>query len=470
MRETAGRLVASAGAATISQVWRIGVTFATHMILRRLIPPEEMGVWVWAEPVFLILAQVRDLGVPAHIVRDPERPWGNFLGLQAAWGGLFALAVLAAAPLLALAYADHDAEAVSILRVLCLFLFVQGLGSVPLTFFEAELEVVKTIPAEIVRNLTFVVLSLTLASLGHGVWSIVIAHVTAGVVYAIVLWWKAWPRMRLDWIPHKTFPLLLTSYPLAVMSLLEQVVLRLDAFVLGLRFRAEVVGTAGLAIFVVLFFSRHLADPIGRALYPALVRYRAEPRRAFEAYRVATLFLLSFAVPTAFFLCANAVFASRLLGGEKWVGAADYLRVLSLVPLARPWSMFGLEFLLTQHRDRLLIFATLTNLVSLGGLGLWLTRGELGAVGMAVASYFAVGSQILAWGIYRVNRSGFRGLVVDILGLYAAGAALFVPILLLTEPDTWLRLGCSCLAGLLVLGYAWHRFGASFGRFLRGEP
>lgn len=270
---------------------------------------------------------------------------------------------------------------------MCLFLFVHGLGLVPLTFFEAELEVGRTIPAEIVRNLVFAVLSLTLAFHGHGVWSVVIAHIAGATIYAAMLWWAAWPRLSLERVPGgTTLPLVWASLPLAAMAILEQLVLKLDAFVLGWRFPKEVVGTAGLAIFAVLFFSRQLADPVGRALYPALVRYSSDPPKAFEAFRIATLFLLSFGVPTAFFLCVNATFVSRFLGGEKWVGAAGYLAVFSLVPLVRPWQMFGIEFLLTQHRERLLVISTALNLFALGGLGLYLTTTELGAIGMAVAS------------------------------------------------------------------------------------
>ena len=131
-------LVRSAGAATLSALWRLAITFGTYVVLRRLIPPADMGVWNWAEPLFLLLGQIRDLGVPGHVVRQRERDYGGYLRLQLFWGGALAVALFAAAPVLALLFEDRDASTVSILRLLCVFLFVQGLGSVPLTFFEAE--------------------------------------------------------------------------------------------------------------------------------------------------------------------------------------------------------------------------------------------------------------------------------------------------------------------------------------------
>lgn len=474
LEETARDLLSSAGAASVSQVWRVGVTLATHIALRRMIPPEELGPWYWLEPLFLLLSLTRDLGVPAHLVRDRDRPYGDFLRLQVQWGLPFAGLVFLAAPFLAQLYHDPDAPMTALIRALCVFLAVQGIAAIPLIYFEAELLVVKTIPAELARNTVFAVAALVLAWRGHGVWSAVIAHIVGGVVFAALLWWKAWPDYRRGALSLRPGVaslrrLVAIGLPLMFMSVLEQAVLKLDAFVLALSFPSAVVGTAGLAVFAVFFFSRLLADSIGRALYPAFVRYADDPPRVFEAYQNATLLLASLSTPTCFFLFVNAEPVTYLLGGSEWIGAADYLRVLSLVPLVRPLSMFGLEFLLTRHMDRLLIVYTAMNFVSLGGLGLYLTSTSLGAEGMAVAGYFPLGLVALAWGVHRVSPDGLRRLTFQLGGLYLVSAACFLPIDFLVESPWW-RGGLSCLSGLVVLGYARYRFGAAMMRFLRGEP
>ncbi|RMH23064.1 MAG: hypothetical protein D6696_01680 [Acidobacteria bacterium] len=471
MTTTAHLMVRSAGAATVSQLWRLAVTFLTHLLLRRLITPEEMGIWAWAEPLFLILAQVRDVGLPGHVVRARTRPYGNFLRVELLWGGFLAAAVFVAAPHLRLFYAGAGDDFVPILRTLCLFFFIQGLGAVPLTFLEAELRVDRAVPAELARNAVFAILSLGLAASGFGVWSVIAGHLAGATLYAAMLWRAAWPELRrhLTRMRGATAGLLRLSWPLALLSLLELAVLKLDTFVLGPYFRAEIVGFVGLATYAVFFFPRLLADPVGRALYPALVRYRDDPPRAFEAFRIATLLLLAFAAPTACFLFVNAEWAVRFLGGERWLGAAAYLRVLSLVPLIRPLSMFGFELLLTRHRDRLLLLYTTTNLVALSGLGLFLIRTDLRELGMAVAGYFPLGLLFLAWGIYRLDPVAFRRLARDVVELYAVAALLFGPIAAFTARAGYPRLLLSCLAGALVLAWAWRRWGASYARFMRAE-
>ena len=475
----AARLVHSASAATVSALWRLAVTFGTYVLLRRLIPPADMGVWNWAEPLFLLIAQVRDLGVPGHVVRQRERDYAGYLRLQLVWGGALAILVFAAAPVLALLFEDRDASTVPILRTLCLFLFVQGLGSVPLTFFEAEQRIARTIPAELARNAAFAALSLLLAWRGFGVWSIVVAYTLSGALYSAVLWWWAMRRGagegedgRLRLVraagSDSLASLVAASWPLMLMSLLENAVLNLDPLLLGLIDEAA-VAYAALTLWSLFFFSRLIADQVGRALYPALVVAHARPRQSFELYRIATLFLVTFVVPTSFFFFFNARAAALVLGGPEWVPAGTYLTVAAFVPFVRPLTMFGREYLLVEHRDRLVNIYSFLNLLSLGGIGWALVHTELGPLGMAVAGYFPLGVLPLAWGLHRIDPAACRRLLLQILGLYSLGAVLFLPVALLPPAWTWTRVAVSVALSVLylALGLAWHR--PAYLKFWRGE-
>ncbi len=458
------RLLSSAGAATASQLWRISVTLATHMVLRRLILPDEMGVWNWAEPVFILLAQVRDLGLPGHLVRLQHKTYGAFLRLELLWGLVFCIGLALLAPLLALGFEGHDATTPNILRALCLFLFVQGLGAVPLTFFEVELKITRTIPAELTRNLCFAVLSIALALSGWGIWSIIVAHVTAAALYSVMLWWSAWGEIPLEY-EGRVQALVTAALPLALMSVLELAVLYLDPLILGSVLPPAAVAKAALAISALFLVSRLIADAVGRAVYPALVSLRdsspanTSGNAAFDLYRTATLFLATLVVPSCFVFHLNAELVALVLGGNEWLGAADYLRVAAFVPLVRPLTMFGRELLLSAHRDRLLLLYTLFNLVSLGGLGLALVATELGAIGMAVAGYFPLGTAFLAWGLAQLGGPTFRKLVLQLLTLYAVGGLVFAGVFV-TDPEALAqRLILSAVAAVVFLALAlwWRR-------------
>jgi O-antigen/teichoic acid export membrane protein len=469
MQNVARQFLSSASAATVSQLWRIGVTFLTHVALRYLIPPEQLGLWNWVDPLFFTLAQLRDLGVNGQVVRDKRRPFGNFLQLELLWGGIFTALVFFGAPFLSRLYEDHSVPVEAVIRTMCIFLFVHGLGMVPTIFFEVELKVLRTVKAEILRNTVFAVVSLSLAFNGYGVWSAIVGHVVASSLYTLLIWIEAWREITLHRIPE-TWKLVKSSLPLMAMSMLEQTVLRIDYFILALHFPTAVVAFAGLAWQAVFFFSRMLADSVGRSLYPALVRYGDEPRRAFDAYRVATVFMMSLSVPLAFFLFGNAELVVQILGGKGWEGAAVYLRWLALVPLARPFTMFAIELLLTLHLDRWLLASTLVNLISVGGLGLFLTQTSLGPRGMALAGFFPLGMLVFLWAIRKAAGPILGKLFRQLAELELVGLLLFLPLYFLAPGDRiYLRFALFCAAGLVYLGYAWWRNAAMFRRFIGGE-
>jgi O-antigen/teichoic acid export membrane protein len=460
------RLMQSAGAATFSQVARMVVTFGVHMALRRYISPGEMGVWTWAEPLFVLLSQVRDLGIPAHVARQPRRQWGNYLRILLAWGGCLTLLLALAAPGLALGFAGRDPDTVPILRMLCLFLFVQGLGNLPLVYLDVEQQTLRTIPAELARNLCFAILSLLMAWRGYGVWSLVIAHVVAATLYTAMLWGSCRGEIPLRFERGASWPLVVVSLPLMVLSLLELAVLNLDPLILGLRLPAETVGTAGLALVAVFLVSRQIADASGRVLYPALFRFRLVPADAFDLYTVATVFLTTIVASCAFVFFFNARLISLVLGGERWLAAAAYLQVAAFVPFVRPLTMFGRELLLIYHRDRLLIAYTLVNLLALGGLGLWLTSTRLGALGMAVAGYFPLGQLLLAYGLHVVDPARFWKLLRTLAVVYLIALVCFLPIFLVPADANILRLALSTLAAALSFGLASWRYRHLYVGFL----
>lgn len=475
-KPTSLRVLQSASAATLSQVWRLALTFTTMWLIRRMMGPEELAVWQWVEPLFVLLSITRDLGVNGHLVRLEQRRYGNFMVIVVVWGGLFASATALAAPWLAQLFESHDQQTVEIIRVMALFLWIQGLGLVPMTFFEAEHLITRAIPAELARNAVFAVLAVYWVWSGQGVWGVVYAHLIGSVIFTLILWLSArrrgragnGMRMPVD-IRLREIPALIRgSLPLAALSLLEQAVLNLDILLLGLVLREREVGEAGLAIYALFFFSRLIADAAGRAVYPAIVAYRDEPAKAFGLYRTATLFLVCCFVPMAFFLHHNAELVALFLGGTEWTGAATYITVAAFVPLVRPLTMFGREYLLAAHRDGLLLAYTLTNLVSLGGLGYCLVKfTDLQELGMAIAGYFPLGTLFLAWGLWQLAPQPFVQLIREMLLLYGIGLMCFIPLWFLPLTSQLAIAAASCVAGAVFGALAYRQHGRDLWLFVR---
>jgi PST family polysaccharide transporter len=469
--DTPGGLLRSSGAATLAQFVRVAAILLTHLALRRLIPPSDWGLRDWAESLFLLLATVRDLGLPSHVVRLRPIPLGNLLRVQLGWGGVLGLAILAGAPVLATTFSTPRPDVALVLQVMVLYLLLEGLASVPLTHFEAGLRIGRSVVPELARTLTYCSGALVLAFTGWGVWSFVLAMVGSQAIYAGLLWWRARPTMVLHFEPAGTRTMLAASIPLGSIWLLAFAVTYADALILGSRFPDAVVGGYMFAYVWAFFASRVLQQPIGRALYPALVQFGDRPGQQFLAYRLATKVLLAIEVPAALFLFLNADLVVRILGGERYAGQAGLLRLLAFAPLVDPLGRFGGELLVSCHRDRDRIVSLVLHLAALVAGGLFLAH-LYGPVGMAWANFLPLGAPVLLWSMARIDRAGLGRLVFDLVEVYCAPLPLFALAWWAAGDHLWLRFGLSAAAGLASLAWFWWRFGGRFLEFFgrRGGP
>ncbi len=214
------------------------------------------------------------------------------------------------------------------------------------------------------------------------------------------------------------------------------------------------------------FASRVLQQPIGRALYPALVQFGDRPEQQFLAYRLATKMLLAIEVPAALFLFLNADLAVQLLGGERYAGQAGLLRLLAFAPLVDPLGRFGGELLVALHRDRERIVSLVLHLAALVGGGLWLSH-RYGPVGMAWSNFLPLGAPVLLLSLARLARAGLSALVVDLAGVVCVPMPLFALAWWVAGDHLWLRFGLSAVAGIASLIWFWWRFGSRFQAFFR---
>jgi PST family polysaccharide transporter len=466
-QDTRSRFLHSSGAAIFSQLWRVLVTFGTMLVLKRLIPAADWGLWNWALPLFMILGAVRDLGLVYHVVRVKPRPYGNLLALELVWGGLMVGLTFFGAPLLARAYSEAHPDILMVLRALTLFLLFEGLSTVPRVYFEGELKIGRAVAPEIVRNLFMALASVGLAVWGFDVWALVIGNVGAAVLYAAMLWWRAWGEIPLLWQRGETLALVRQSLPLASIWFLTILVRHVDPLILGWRFKGAVVGNYVFAYENAFRASEIVVPALTRALYPALVAFREAASKLFDAYTLATVFMQAIEVPVAYFLFLNAELTLQILGGGQWVEAPTYLRILCFAPLVDPFSRLGGEVLKTEHMDRIWIVCTVATLVTFVVGGIFLTS-LLGPVGMAWINLLPLGAILMAMALHRVAPDAFRALTRKLLYVYLVPVPFFVAAWLLAGGGLKTRFGLSLVAVAVSLALLWRRFGGGFITFFRG--
>lgn len=467
MRSTESRFLRSTVAAYGSQLARVIIRIAGDLLLARLILPTRYGLFDLAFGIVLIAGIFRDLGLPYQLVRDERKPYGTVFLWTTGAGLALTVGLALGAPL----FAGLDPGLPEVLRIYSLFVLLDGLAVVPKVFFERELEVGRLVVPEVLRGLTMAAVSITLAILHFGVWSLVAGQLVGAALFAALLWVRARGRMPLDFQPRLIPDLVRRSTTLFFIALMALPVPYVSRFVIGGVFP----GTSGTFLLAQYgkarewgFRLQELIQPaVARVLYPALVAYRGERDRFFGAYRIGTLSILALETLAAYFLFFNAeVVLLQILIGPRWAPAVPILKILCFVPLTDPFSRLGGEVLKTEGEDRAWLVAVVLNFASLVGFGIVLTR-MLGAQGMAWASYLLLGNWVLAWRVWRICGAEFWKLARDLLFVYLLPLPLFLGVAWLFPAEPWPRLGASVVAGALAAGVYFWRFRGPFRAFFR---
>lgn len=467
---TALRFLRSAIASGVSQGWRVLVTLGSTIVVRRYVSPADYGLFDWALVVFMVLGAVRDLGLAHHVLRAESRPFGNLLVVELVWGSCLVVATLLGAPWIAEHYPNSHPEMTGVLRALSIFLLFEGLSLVPRYYFDGELKVSRAVVPEVVRNLAIAVISVAMAMTGFGVWAMVTAHVTGSVLYAVLMWWRAWGQIPLAYQRGQTLALVWQSSPLALIWFLLILTQYIDPLVLGFRFGFEDIGFYTFAYqWATLLSIQILLPTVARAVFPTLLVVVDDTRELFRVYSIGTRFMVALEVPAALFLFLNADLVVQIVGGDQWVDAPTYLRILCFAPLVDPFTRLGGEVLKARHWDMAWILASLGTVLGYGIGGFWAT-GVYGPIGMAWVNLLPLGVGVMIWALHRIHPAGFAQLVRDLVWIYLVPLPGFALVAWLAADAPVLRFVLSIAAAVLGVGLVAWRFGGEMVAFFRARP
>ncbi|MEM7480275.1 MAG: oligosaccharide flippase family protein [Acidobacteriota bacterium] len=455
---TEKRFLSSALSAYGSQFGRVLIRTAAELALARLIVPEGWGVFSLARAVTIVAALLRDSGTTYHLVRDRREPWGEVLAWVLSTGALIsALLMLWPQPL-----AFFDPSLPEVMRWFGLWVFLDGVAVVPKVFFERRLAVRQLVAPEILRGALYATVAITLAALGHGVWSLVIGELAAAAFYAAAVWFRARGRIPLGCDPGRLPGLLRKSALLLLIALAAVPIPYVQRFFVAAYDSAgsEAVGFFDKAYEWGLRLQILILPAFLRVVYPALVEYRGDRRRLVDAYRLGTVTILALETLAAYFLFFNAeVVLVNILLGDQWPEAVPLLKILCFLPLVDPFTRLGGEVLKVREEDRLWLLIVLVNMASLLTFG-FLLAAPFGAPGMAWANYLLLGNLVMAWRMAKICGPDFWHLLRELLFVYLVPLPAFALVAWAFPDGSWSRFAASVVAGALAAAVLILRFRA----------
>jgi len=451
-------------------VWSRGIfqtlSFATTLIVARWLNPSDYGLMALAGAFVAILGLICELGLGAAVVQFPDLQQSelNFCFYLAMISSLALYVVLFfGAPGIAVWF--ETPALVNVLRIAALVLPIAALGIVPDGLLQKRLELDRVSKAEMSGGLLSLVIVLTMAWMGMGVWALIggslaRAIVRVAVLYRYVPWW---PGVRIG--STRMRKILYFSFGIVGSNTLWVTYDQSDNFVLG-----KVAGDVSLGFYTM---ARDLAIiPVTRI--SSVVNQLSGPLMASLQDDVATMrkvllrgirLTASVSVP----ICVGlALVADDFVGialSSKWTPIVPILQILCATSVIKSIDVLIAPVLRARYRTNFLAVYNFALLVLMpvafvigatldGGIGValaWLIAYPLVMSRMAVEAFREIG---LGW---RTVLAQLRGPILAAAGMTLAVVGLRVAVVGADWKIVLGRLIAECTIGAIVYaGLLWH--------------
>jgi O-antigen/teichoic acid export membrane protein len=334
--------------------WSLGSTillkfgnFALGLVLVRLIDPHDFGLYAVALAASAFVMHVNDMGVIAATVQ-----WRGKVEEMTATGATLALGFSVACYTLFWVIAPKFAqlagspEATPIVRLLTATILVDGIIAVRVGLIQRGFQQDKLTIFFAVGFVVNATTAIVLAANGAGAYSFAVAQVAGSVVAAVVLLWIVRLPFRYGFDREVARRLLRFGVPLAAALGVESLLLFSDSVIVG-----HVLGPTLLGFYLLAFnVSSWVPGLVGTAVryvsIPSFSRLAEQDSEALAlGVRRAIPLMATVVMPIAVTMAVLAPALIEFLYGARWVPAAEALRFLAVVMIARMLTALTFDIL-----------------------------------------------------------------------------------------------------------------------------
>jgi O-antigen/teichoic acid export membrane protein len=424
-----GKIAKVAAASAAAQIVGEVVSLLQTIVLARLLGPTVVGIFAAGTVLTTFLANFAEGGMRAGLVHRESKlddaAETVFRGTIVT-GLIMSLGALAAAPLIGYVFDSRTAGLVAATSSGALLLY--SLMNVPEAMLQRQFNVKRRLVVGPLVSITFAAVSVTMALLGFGVWSLVAGTYASYLAWLIAVWAIS------DWRPGRGrasfamwrelarfgFPLVAGFVGARTQQLVESVVVGRGLSTTALGYYRYGVRISRIPVNAIL-------EIVANALFPAFSRMAGDQGRLRTSYLQALTWVTFFAAAVSGLAVAVGEPAVVVLLGEPWRGAGVAVVAMAGLGLGKAFTSVSEEAMKGSGRTTLLNYLTITEVVL--GIGLLLLIIPFGLVGVGLAislTALSVGLQamVLVRPVVGVGvRDLFRSVAGPLIGGTAAAAA-----------------------------------------------
>jgi lipopolysaccharide exporter len=302
------------------------------VILYRLLEPEDFGLLGIATLSVGMMRSVTEMGFQKAIIQKK----GNVEGyLNVIWtigivrGLLLFLIIFLISPFIAQFFSRPDA--VSIIKVVSISVFLEPLVNIGVVSFVKELEFHKKFAHEIAGTIIGIISVIVLAFIYRNVWALVIGVLITSLTRCVTSYMLHPYRPRLNFDFAKARELWAFSRHFIKLAILKFICLHGDDIFLGRLLGATILGYYQQAFYIGTMVANEIGNKIAEVSFPAFAKIQDNFEKIrggfFKTLQVSTLIVY----PITGGLIILAYEFTGLVLGEKWLPMVPAMQILCVL-------------------------------------------------------------------------------------------------------------------------------------------
>ena len=432
------------------------VSLISTIILARMLSQDDFGVAGYALVFTSFIDVLSGLGIAQAIIyHDREEgiadtAFWTSLGI----GALLFVITWFTAPLGGLYF--RDARAVPVIQALGLTYPLAALSNVHSALLRKNFSFGKQFVPEFSNAVVKAIISIGMALLGFGPWSLifgqVISKLVATVVYWIVLPWR--PSLRFVRVQFKK--LIGYGFNNSMVDIVSIVQSNVDYLLVSRFLGAAALGVYTLAFRLPEILIMQFCSAVATVIFPVFTTMKEDTETLQRGFLKATQYSAIIVVPIALGLSLVARPVVLLLFSEKWLDAIPVIQAISIymLSLALPFHA-GVVYRATG-KQYLLTRLTILEIIILTPALYWVvtTYQSITAVGWAQAFFALIFGGLQVWMAVRILKTSllsfFSALAPALLGGLLMSAAVYAVMQLVVDWNLWFQLLAAMVTGGVV--------------------
>lgn len=318
------------------------LAFVSNLVLAHYLSPDDFGV-VGMLSIFISLAEtITDSGLGQALIQKKNTTDTDYSTVF--WSNLILSSILYiilffSAPFIARFY--HMDILTKILRIKAVIIILQGLRLIQTTLLQKQLNFKKISIIYLTASSISTVISIILAILGWGLWSLVVKTLVDISIRTLLFWIFAKWRPKFEFSIPAFKELFSFGFVMLVTSLIITLYGEGQGLIIGKAFSAATLGYYTQAAKLQDIPSNAISQIVNQVTYPVFSKLNDNNEKMKKGLKkiVVGISYISFPIMVFFIVCANPIF--NLLFSSKWDQSIPYFRYLCVVGIIDSVNMMN---------------------------------------------------------------------------------------------------------------------------------